>query len=78
MIRKDSENISILERVPFRWRFEVYLSSDPFSRVGEIRFIQVETKDEALEVASIYKWLDEIEQSRHPKKLNYSLTPQYK
>ena len=74
----NSSKVRILERVPYRWQFDVYLNSNLFQRVVDTRFIQVETKEEALEIARRYKWLYEIQQSSHPRKLTYTLTPQFK
>tara|TARA_Y100001968_G_C18753336_1_gene434347 strand:- start:96 stop:335 length:240 start_codon:yes stop_codon:yes gene_type:complete len=73
-----SSKVSIMKRIPFRWSFEVCLKSDPLYKIGETRFLQVETREEALDVARRYLWIKQIEQSKFSNELTYLLLPVFK
>lgn len=70
-------NIQVLKRIPFRWCFNTFLKNDLSKRVCHTRFIQVESRQEALEIARRYKWLKEIEESSPPNELVFSLVPEF-
>ena len=71
------KDISVLKRIPFRWLFYVFLKNDLNKSLGEPRFIQAETKDEAIEIARRFNWLKEIEESTPPNELSYFLVPDF-
>tara|TARA_Y100001968_G_scaffold176017_1_gene161324 strand:- start:65 stop:307 length:243 start_codon:yes stop_codon:yes gene_type:complete len=70
-------NISVLKRLPFRWLFYVFLKNDLNKTLGEPRFIQAETKEEAMEIARRFNWLKEVEESIPPNELSYFLVPDF-
>ena len=69
--------VIVLKKIPFRWSFNVYLKNDLSKRICETRYIQVETRDEAIEIARRFSWLKEVETSKPPNQLIYSLEPEF-
>lgn len=70
--------VTVLKRIPFRWCFDVFLKNDLSEKFCDTRFIQVETREEALEIARRFSWLKEIELSGGPNQLVYSLVPDFR
>ena len=70
--------VYVLRRIPFRWCFDVFLKNDLSRKLCDTRFIQVETREEALEIARRFSWLKEIELSGRSNELVYSLVPSFR
>tara|TARA_Y100001968_G_C19062708_1_gene574536 strand:+ start:455 stop:694 length:240 start_codon:yes stop_codon:yes gene_type:complete len=70
--------VTVLKRIPFRWCFDVFFKNDLSEKLCDTRFIQVETRQEALEIARRFSWLKEIERSVVPNELVYSLVPDFR
>ena len=66
-----------LIRIPYRWCFNIYLNENRSQQIGQTRYIQVETREHAFEIARRFGWINEVVSSKPPNELYFELTPEF-